>query len=154
MLTPSEVHRPPIPGDVAATCLTVNQVTVVRIHPGELGRQCACFRHTGLDFGVAIGAEQDAFAGLGSELGNAPRRATEADDEGLLTRVQMMELECADVPVVAAYRTTATGFLDEDALNAPAPLTDPLDGTGGTPVVVLLADPHEPRSPVMTAAPQ
>jgi hypothetical protein len=109
-------------------------------------------RHTGLDFSVAISAEQDALAGLSTELCDASGDTTETDDEGLLARVEVVELECAYIPVVATYRATATGFLNKDALYAPAPLADPLHGAGCTTVVVVLADPYVPRVAVMTTA--
>src|SRR5205807_1910714 len=75
----------------------------------------------GLDLRMAIRAQQYAFASLDSKFVQCHSNALRIELEPLLERIDVMEMQGPEVPVVAAYAAPAACFADQDRLHAPAP---------------------------------
>jgi hypothetical protein len=97
-------------------------------YPGD--RTCAR-----LDLRVAIRAQQDALADLHTKSVEAPRHPTSRDSELLLARIDVVELERGERPVITAQSTRPARLLDEDLLHASAPANDRLGPARTTAVI-------------------
>ena len=73
--------------------------------------------HPGLDLGVAVRAQQHALSGLGAQgiQGEGHTFLTERDP--LLARIDVMKLERADIPTIAADPAASSGVVTRDRLH-------------------------------------
>src|ERR1700744_3339877 len=91
---------------------------------------------------MAVGAEQDAFADRAPGLGDRRRDAVSPDLHPRRGRIEVVELERARAPGVAAHRACAAGPGDERLLER-SPLRDALFAAAAPAAVVATAFAHE-----------
>src|SRR3954451_24837766 len=101
---------------------------------------------------MAIRAEQHALAGLLPQDRQRPRHAVVGEAEALLHRIDVVELQRTDVPVVAAHDARTSGLFDQDLLDLPAPAGDRAAHAPRTPVAASFVAPELDPS-VGTAVP-
>jgi hypothetical protein len=71
---------------------------------------------------MAVGAEQNALARLGSGFGQRARHALEGEMKLLGTGIEMMKLENLLTSVISADQASTSGLLDQLPLYRPSPL--------------------------------
>jgi hypothetical protein len=84
---------------------------------------------------MAIAAQEDALTGLGSDDLKRARNPPSRKAEGLLRRIEMMEMKRRGVSVITADHALATSLLDQDSLHL---ATAPLNGLNATPLAPIL----------------
>src|SRR4051794_20928677 len=105
----------------------------------------------GLDLGVTVRAEQDAFARLPPDALGRAGDAPPGNVEQLRRRVDVVELKGGLTPAVAAQRALPAGFVDDDLLQAAPSLTHRLHHAARAAVMRLRANAAEGRPAVRRA---
>jgi hypothetical protein len=75
---------------------------------------------------MTVRAQEHALRRLGAAPLQRSRDAAQGQPEGLLLRINVMEVQSGGGSIVAAQLTPPTRLLDEDLLHASAPIRNPL----------------------------
>src|SRR5262245_37952991 len=92
---------------------------------------------------MTVGAEQDAFGDLLTDVVDRPGDTPLGDPERLLSRVEVVKLKRAEAAVIPAQHTLAPGLLDKDLLDLSPPSGNGLGSALLAPWVPSIADQRE-----------
>lgn len=89
---------------------------------------------------MAVGTQDHALACFGSRGGQRARDTGRADGKTLGVGVEMVEVQCGNATVVAAEHARATGFVEQDLLDASPSLADRDGPAGDAPQATATTD--------------